>query len=528
MNNNNNIKLTGSENFSLWIDHILWVIRKEELIDYVTTDKIGEIDIDHPSGPNEITTVMNNGKARVILVESMTPQVHSEVVGINSAYNMLEKLKKKYGGDDNNIAYWVRTLNSLSASDETEIMDVLDKMNNIFKTMEKKKLILSENDKLRYVYHSIPRSYLGKFELNDKDDFESLYNRIDKDLSRISFIDNWKEKNRFHEPMEIDYIIKESNNNINNQNNLQNNYDNKNYNKHKYCDICKMNNHNTDDCRFNLKNKNKNKSKFKNINYNRNNNYFNNSYNNKNKNYYNNNNNNNSNKKGIYYTGFIPNDDINNYYNSNVGFHDIKAMFLEKEKHYSINNNNCINNDNYVNNNKNLNKGQNIKKYYNNICSVNLNNKSNVSFDNLCNKSVWLYDSGAGEHLTNNKRLLINYKEEQSVLTCANGSNLIFEGYGEFHGFINNHRITFKRVLYSKDVSRNIISGIELAKMDIKAITEKDKDNSVHLQLYDKYNKCIGTFTANKQNEIQITTLHDNYTKENFKKYIFNINKLNK
>jgi len=302
INNNNDIKLTGSENFSLWIDHILWVIRKEKLIDYVTIDKIGEIDIDHPSGPNEIEAVMNNGKARVILVESMTPQVHSEVVGINSAYSMLEKLKKKYGGDDNNIAYWVRTLNSLSAKDETEIMDVLDKMNDIFKTMGKKNLNLSENDKLRYVYHSIPRSYLGKFELNDKDNFESLYNRIDKDLSRISFIDNWKEKNRFNDPMEIDHIKKESNNSNNqnnsknnNQNNsknyFQNNYaNNKKYNSNKYCDICKMHNHNTDDCRFNLKNKNNNKTMFRNKKYNRNNNYFNNSNNNKNKNYYNNNN----------------------------------------------------------------------------------------------------------------------------------------------------------------------------------------------------------------------------------------------
>ena len=151
---------------------------------------------------------------------------------------------------------------------------------------------------------------------------------------------------------------------------------------------------------------------------------------------------------------------------------------------------------------------------------------SGILLMNKYNKSSWLYDSGAGEHLTNDKSLLINYKEEKCILKCANNSSCVFEGYGEFHFFINSHKIILKRVLYSKEVSRNIISGIELAKIDIKALTERS-DNRVKLTLMDNNNNTIGTFHSNNNNEILITAIHNDKTKQNIKNYIFNINKLN-
>jgi len=150
---------------------------------------------------------------------------------------------------------------------------------------------------------------------------------------------------------------------------------------------------------------------------------------------------------------------------------------------------------------------------------------SGVLLMNKYNKSSWLYDSGAGEHLTNDKSLLINYKEEKCILKCANNSSCVFEGHGEFHFFINSHKIVLKRLLYSKEVSRNIISGIELAKIDIKALTERS--DRVKLTLIDKNNNTIGTFHSNNNNEIFFTAIHNDKTKQNIKNYIFNINKLN-
>jgi len=40
---------------------------------------------------------MNNGTVRTILIDSMSPQIHSEIAGINSAYDIMIALKQKYG-----------------------------------------------------------------------------------------------------------------------------------------------------------------------------------------------------------------------------------------------------------------------------------------------------------------------------------------------------------------------------------------------------------------------------------------------
>jgi len=156
-------------------------------------------------------------------------------------------------------------------------------------------------------------------------------------------------------------------------------------------------------------------------------------------------------------------------------------MFFEDDKPDNFYNNKKYNKR--VNYNKNLNKDVSSEKYIKYACNINLFNKFDVSFNDKCNKSIWLYDSGAGEHLTNDKSLLLNYKEEKVVLKCANGSPCVFEGYGEFHFNINSHKIILKRVLYSKDVARNMISGVELAKINIKAVTEHIKDDIVRLTL---------------------------------------------
>ena len=65
----------------------------------------------------------------------------------------------------------------------------------------------------------------------------------------------------------------------------------------------------------------------------KNNNYFNKNKNNKNKNNYSKNYKNN-NKKEYEFDRNISKYDINNYYNSNVDFEDIKFMFLEDKQEF--------------------------------------------------------------------------------------------------------------------------------------------------------------------------------------------------
>jgi len=62
----------------------------------------------------------------------------------------------------------------------------------------------------------------------------------------------------------------------------------------------------------------------------------------------------------------------------------------------------------------------------------------------------WYYDSGAYEHVTNDKNLLKDYKEDFVQLRCANNTTLDFEGYGSSEFTINNYHIKLNKVLYSK------------------------------------------------------------------------------
>jgi len=150
----------------------------------------------------------------------------------------------------------VRRLNSLSAQDESEIMDTLNSLKESFEAMKIKELNLSNDEKIKYIYSYVPRSYMSKYVLEEKETFDTLYTKIENDLSKMSFIDNWKNKTRYNDPMEIDYVKKGYSRNINTSKNQNYNY-NKNYNKQfKHCDICNMNNHNTNECWYNFKNKN--------------------------------------------------------------------------------------------------------------------------------------------------------------------------------------------------------------------------------------------------------------------------------
>jgi len=139
---------------------------------------------------------------------------------------------------------------------------------------------------------------------------------------------------------------------------------------------------------------------------------------------------------------------------------------------------------------------------------------------NNYNKDEWLYDSGTGEHTTNNKSILRNFKNEKINLSCANGTKCTFDGYGETILNINNYKIKLNRVLYSKDVTKNMISGIELAKIGIKVIIE-EINNNVTLKMLDKNYKTIASFQANKRNEVNFTNV------QNKKKYEISNNRNN-
>ena len=334
----------------MWFDSITTEFQKEQVSEYAKENKIKDIDVDDPKEKEDLEHLMKNATARSLILHSITPEIHKKVAGILSAKDIMDKLKKYFGGDKNDKLYLISRLNSLSASKEEKIMETLDQMKDIFKIMDSSQLKISDDKKIRYLYNASPEDYMRKFILEQNETFDSLYNKINADLKKRSYIKSWSYDNRDDDPMEIDQVRKIA---IKNKNNYKNNI----------ALFMKKTNHSTKECWYNLKNKN---SKFTQMlnkcSIDKNNNYFNKNKNNKYKNNYSKNYKNN-NIKEYKFPGNISKHDFNNYYNCNVDFEDIKFMFLEDKQ--ELNNNNNKYNKLHVFQNKNLNKDKYFKSYIN-------------------------------------------------------------------------------------------------------------------------------------------------------------------
>ena len=176
-------------------------------------------------------------------------------------------------------------------------------------------------------------------------------------------------------------------------------------------------------------------------------------------NYNNNNrNNNNLNPKGAHYMGHMEKFDINEEYNNNIDYEDLREM-LQKP-----------NNNNERSPKRSAFYMSNIKETTNESKNNNNNNEKDLPINTEKTKEVkfllninnneetsWLYDSGTGEQLTNNKEILNNYTEEKTELRCANNTICTFEGYGNIKFKINNHTIYLNKVLYTLKMSPKIL-----------------------------------------------------------------------
>lgn len=72
------------------------------------------------------------------------------------------------------------------------------------------------------------------------------------------------------------------------------------------------------------------------------------------------------------------------------------------------------------------------------------------------NESIdeWFYDTGAPEHIVNNKNMLIDFQEKHIQLKCANGSLCNFEGYGTYEFYLKNKIYKLDHVLYSSKINK--------------------------------------------------------------------------
>ena len=76
-----------------------------------------------------------------------------------------------------------------------------------------------------------------------------------------------------------------------------------------------------------------------------------------------------------------------------------------------------------------------ISKHVSSLDNIYVDHKFD-NFNNFKKFSIWTFDTGSSEHITNNKNLLNNFKYKTISMKCANNTECIFEGYGSYTGII--------------------------------------------------------------------------------------------
>jgi len=208
------------------------MVQRAKLSEFLREDKIKDKDPLNPKTEKEIKIISENATVKLFILESISAEIHKEVTGISSAFEIYRKLKKKYGGNANDATYWIKKLNSIYAKQESDISSAIEEMKDIFKLMKKNNLIFSEDEKVKYLHNSLPKSYQNRLLLNDNETFESLYNRINADLAKRSYVKGWKVENKYDDPMEIDYIKMKRQ--------KQFHYNHKQEKNGKFCHICNI------------------------------------------------------------------------------------------------------------------------------------------------------------------------------------------------------------------------------------------------------------------------------------------------
>ncbi len=410
---------------------------------------------------HDINTLSNEKKqqnaiARSIILNNIEDKLYPMITHSDSAYELMDNLKTLYEEDqDITLQEWMSKLKCLKARNHRDLLNIINKMMSIFKQMENSNIPLTEPEKINYMLGCMPNQLKIIFISGNTDTAEKLFNDIKLKYKLLYHVGNNQNNEYKNNNDTVDRMDIDLINNIMNINN------NKNKNKN-FCHICNMKNHNTEDCYFNAKNKNNNKRRNNNNKHQKSNNFKN--YKNKRNNQFN----------------YINNE------NKDIIYSDSDA-------------------DNFnVNNNKTL--------YINNIIyETNKNNNNKVT--------SWVYDTGASEHITNNKNILTDFIEKQITMKCANNSNCVFQGYGTYTGKINNYHIKLNKVFYSKDISTNLISGTKLANSGINCEVSQYYNKS-QLTLSTN-NKIILKTYLNKHNNFSIKTKNDPIISN---KNIFNLN----
>ena len=483
----------NKKNFEEWNFVIGNILQSNKVSKYVESDVIGELEkkltdlrtneVQDSSAvgnlKSEITKAKDeDAKAKTIISTNVSYEVIEKIKGLKTAFAIMEKIKNIYGKKkSSDVQFLLKKMYSIHAKNLYECKEVIAELLEVFEKLETLKFNMDEIERIRIIYVALPKSIQNLVCPTEE---ITLVKFLEKTQYVINFqiyafntgngIKNESSKNK-EDYMDIDNIDTVEK-------------DISYFSNSKYCFICKIPGHSTDECiHNNLKKKNKDNNK--------------NQDNSKNKQKPNgkrrrpkgrNSNRRNFNKNksmaNIQYDEFSENEiSLENLENNYEG--DIDIIELVKE-------NEC--------------KGERHDQH-NKLNNVQNTPNGSTHPDQQVGQTTWIFDTGASEHITNNKDVLEDYQETNVILRCANNSICEFEGMGTYTAIINGVIIKLDKVLYSKNANKNLLSGIKLAKNGMVA-NLKSRNEKVYLTLKlrnaDKKSFILGTFEADSNNIVKI------------------------
>ena len=127
---NNYIILKGTDNYALWFNYLCNELRKEGLLHYIKENVLNNVDIDNPPN-NKKEQIKKDAKVVSKIPNTININIHREIVGLNTSYEIISKLKKKYGSSTTDSSYWLKKLNSIKITNKQGILDVMDQLKDI-------------------------------------------------------------------------------------------------------------------------------------------------------------------------------------------------------------------------------------------------------------------------------------------------------------------------------------------------------------------------------------------------------------
>jgi len=149
------IRNFNETNFRIWQFRITTAVEKLGLQEYLEKDVVKQIE--STGNKDEIIKAKKeNASVRKIIINSIDDDILKNYLNDNSSFIIMERLRRKNGGSQIDLRYWIKKMNSLKAKNLSEVTSVIDEMYDIFELIKENKLEIANYEKVKFMYNSMP------------------------------------------------------------------------------------------------------------------------------------------------------------------------------------------------------------------------------------------------------------------------------------------------------------------------------------------------------------------------------------